>query len=344
MAASPGRHRPGDRDRLPVTYVLPLRRDPVAPATPASRTVARAELDDLIRYLHAVAGWVDDPIVVDGSPPATFAEHDRLWREVVRHIAPDRTIADPPDKVSGVVTGARRARHAVVVVADDDVRWSRRQLADALMRMTETEADLLRPQNRFDPSPWHARWDTGRTLVNRAVGGDWPGTIVVRREAVAAGYGYGVMFENLDLHRTVRARGGRTALARDLVVVRRPPSVGGFAHQRVRQAYDEIARPWRLAWQLAIVPLAVVGGRRAIALMAAAAVATAEVGRRRGGRQGFPPTGPLWAPAWLAERGLCAWLALGARARGGVRYRGRRVRVAARPVRAITVRPPAPGG
>ena len=42
-------------------------------------------------------------------------------------------------------------------------------------------ADVVRPQNYFQPLPWHARWDTGRMLLNRVTGGDWPGTLGVRR-------------------------------------------------------------------------------------------------------------------------------------------------------------------
>jgi hypothetical protein len=71
----------------------------------------------------------------------------------------------------------------VLVVGDDDVRWSRAQLVEALAGMDDG-VDLIRPQNRFVPAPWHARWDTGRMLLNRAAGGDWPGTMVVRRRHV----------------------------------------------------------------------------------------------------------------------------------------------------------------
>ena len=313
-------------DLLALTYVLPIRRE--ASGRHAA-DAAHAEAADLDAYLRRRAGWVDEVIVVDGSPPEVAAAHARRWSGLVVHVAPDPTLADPPDKASGVVTGARLAHHDVVVIGDDDVRWERRQLADALGRMAGL--DLLRPHNRFDGEPWHARWDTGRILINRAVGGDWPGTMVVRRDLVRPGYGYGVLFENLDLVRTVEARGGRSGVARDLVVARRPPDAGWFARQRVRQAYDEWARPWRLAWQLALLPAAVVGGRRAMAGLAAAAVLVAEVGRRRGGTDGFRRSAPLWAPLWLAERAVCAWLAVAARARGGVRYRGRRVAEPATP-------------
>lgn len=310
-------------DRLPLSYVLPIRRE----------AEEAAETGELTAYLERLSRWVDEVIVVDGSPADVAAAHRRAWGGHVRLAAPDRELADPPDKVSGVVTGSRLARHDVVVVGDDDVRWRRDQLADALARMEG--ADLVRPQNRFVPAPWHARWDTARMLVNRATGGDWPGTMVVRRAFLAPGYGYGVLFENLDLVRTVRARGGRTEVARDLVVDRRPPDADWFWRQRVRQAYDEWARPWHLAWQLAVVPTALLGGRRAVAAMAAGAVVVAEIGRRRGGRDAFPATAALWAPAWLAERAVCSWLAVVALCRGGVRYRGRRVAVAATPTRRI---------
>ncbi|MDP9388012.1 MAG: glycosyltransferase family 2 protein, partial [Actinomycetota bacterium] len=57
---------------------------------------------------------------------------------------------------------------------------------------------------------------------------------------------------------------------------------------------------------------------------AALTVAAAEVGRRRaGGIAVFPPTCSLLAPVWVAERAVCAWLAVESRVvRGGVPYAG----------------------
>ena len=67
------------------------------------------------------------------------------------------------------------------MIADDDVRYE----PAALRRAAELldEHDLVRPQNFFEPLPWHARWDTARTLLNRGFGRDYPGTLAVRRLA-----------------------------------------------------------------------------------------------------------------------------------------------------------------
>jgi hypothetical protein len=197
-------------------------------------------------------------------------------------------------------------------------------------------ADVVRPANHFDPLPWHARLDTGRILLNRVFGGDWPGTLGVRRGRLLAAGGYDgtAMFENLELVRTVQAVGGTEVVASDVHVRRLPPTTAHFVGQRVRQAYDELARPWRLVAFLAVVPtVARLSVRRrwaALGAGVAAVVATAEVGRRRdGGRDVFPASSSLLAPLWVLERGTCSWLALWARLRGGVPYRDGRLRKAA---------------
>ena len=112
----------------------------------------------------------------------------------------------------------------------------------------------------------------------------------------------------------------------------------------MRQAYDEIARPLRLTTQLALLPavavLARFGGAWGVGSALTGVVALAEIGRRRaGGRRVFPATASLLAPAWLAERAICSWLAVAARlALGGVPYRGRVLRHAATPMRVLRAR------
>jgi hypothetical protein len=237
-------------------------------------------------------------------------------------------------KVDGVMTGIVLASNESIVIADDDVRYGTTDLEriEALL----AEADLVWPQNYFDPLPWHARWDTARTLINRAVRYDYPGTLGIRRSAVLAAGGYDgdVMFENLELRRTIEAAGGTVSTPLDLFVRRRPPTTRHFWSQRVRQAYDDLALPVRLGTFLAIIPASagVVAAGRPVAIAAAAigSMMLAEVGRRRAhGRRVFPATAALWAPAWVAERSITSWLALAARSRGGVRYGGGRIRAAA---------------
>jgi hypothetical protein len=167
------------------TYVLPIRRTTVAPD------------DDLPAYLEALVRLLP-VIVVDGSPPGTFAAHRASWPRTIDHVPvdEDRRI-DLNGKVAGVVSGLRRVRTPKAVIADDDVRYdpfALRRLAALL-----DDADVVRPQNVFVPLPWHALLDTGRTLIARATGGDWPGTLGVRMYAYrrSGEYDGDVLFENL---------------------------------------------------------------------------------------------------------------------------------------------------
>ncbi|MBV8369277.1 MAG: glycosyltransferase family 2 protein [Candidatus Eremiobacteraeota bacterium] len=314
------------------TYVLPIRRTIVEPH------------DDLAAYLEVLARLLP-VVVVDGSPPAVFAAHRASWPRAVEHVPvdEDRRI-DLNGKVAGVVTGLRRVRTPKAVIADDDVRYD----PFALRRVAALldGADVVRPQNVFVPLPWHALLDTGRTLIARATGGDWPGTLGVRMDAYrrAGEYDGDVLFENLELVRTVRAAGGREHVAYDLFVERRAPATARYLSQRVRQAYDELARPRRLAVQLSLAPAMALAAYRfgpaALAAFALGSVLVAESGRRRAdGRRVFPALAAACAPAWVAERALTSWAALGLRlARGGVRYSHGRLRVAANSERALRER------
>jgi hypothetical protein len=301
---------------LPLSYVLPLRWDDADPAAVA----------ELTGYLRGLSTGIDVH-VVDGSPVEVFAVHHATWGDMVRHYPPDPAYRFANGKVNGVLTGLHAARHEHVVIADDDVRHTMESLT-AIHRALYT-ASVVRPQNYFDPLPWHARWDTARSLLNRAVGADFPGTLGVRRSPLVeiGGYDGDVLFENLELIRTVRAAGGRESDARHVYVRRLPPDTRRFWQQRVRQAYDEFAQPARMALFLAVLPAAALLPRRYLAAAAVAAVALAEAGRRRaGGDVVFPASATLLAPVWLVERGTCAWLAVGTRFLfGGVRYAGGRL-------------------
>lgn len=320
---------------LDLSYVLPLRWTEPGP------------LDELATYLRGIAGGVAETIVVDGSPGPLFDAHAAALAGVAHHLPPHPDLDFGMGKVNGVVTGLREARHELVVIADDDVRWNGAGLRRAAALLDRSE--LVRPQNFFDELPWHARWDTARSLLNRVFTGDpalpvgdFPGTLAVRRSAffAAGAYDGDALFENLELMRTIRASGGRVLTPLDLYVARRPPSASHFLSQRVRQAYDDFAIPARIGAFLLFAPAALeLGRRRRVGDLAAGALASvgiAELGRRRaGGRARFPLSGSLAAPLWIAERSLCAWLALFERARGGVRYGDGRLPLAANSLRCL---------
>jgi len=299
---------------LDLTYLVPL------------RWADGEQRRDLATYLAEIAPLCAEVIVVDGSPPPVFAANREAWGGCVTHLPPAEDERCLMGKVAGVRTGVRIASREHLVIADDDVHWDLEGLRRAAQLLERH--DLVRPQNYFSSLPWHARWDTARTLLNRGLGRDYPGTLAARRSRLLAMglYDGDVLFENLELIRTVRADGGSVVSPLDLYVARVPPSASHFWGQRTRQAYDDFALPIRMALWLAILPLlALAAARRRPSLaLAPAVLATlaAERGRRRaGGAAVFPASSSLLAPVWVLERGICAWLAVLQRLRfGGVRY------------------------
>ncbi len=317
---------------LGLTYVLPL------------RWSDDGDADELTFYLRWLADQVEEVLVVDGSPPELFEGHAVRWSGFVTHLRLDPSLRFRNGKVNGVTTGMKAASHERVVIADDDVRYDR----EGLERMFEQldAHDLVRPQNYFAPLPWHAAWDTARTLLNRAFGADYPGTLGIRRTIFerTGGYDGDVLFENLELMRTITAAGGRVVAPLDLYVRRLPPETAHFLGQRVRQAYDEFALPGRLALWLALVPALGLGvatrSARAVSAGVGLSIACAELGRRRaGGTRYFAAHTSLLAPVWLLERGVCSWIAVVQRiGRGGVVYADGVVERAATPVKELRER------
>ena len=299
-----------------LTYVLPL------------KWGEGQNVDELAGYLR----WLSelcDVIVVDGSDPEIFERHGRAWGSFVKHVTPDADLKFAMGKVNGVVTGLRSAATDYAIIGDDDVRYTEESLM--AVRAALDHAEIVRPQNYFEPLPWHAAWDTGRTLLNRSFRADYPGTLGIRRDffmSVGGTYDGDTMFENLELMRTIEAGGGKVASPLDIYVKRSPPDSKHFLSQRVRQAYDDLAQPARLTFSLSLWPLALLlrgrARRRFVAGVVGGAIALAELGRRRaGGTKYFPWFTSFLAPAWLIERATCSWLALGSRVfRGGIRYAG----------------------
>jgi hypothetical protein len=306
------------------TYLLPI------------RLSTRAD-DELTAYLHGISRRCR-VVVVDGSPPDVFRTSHDSWSSFAVHVPPADACACANGKAHGVLTGLELVDTPWMVVADDDVRYTPESLDRCLAALGD--GDLVRPQNYFDPLPWHARWDTARILLNRAAGGDFPGTLLVRTEALRAAGGYNgdVLFENLEMMRSIERAGGTCVSRPDLFVRRLPPTARHFRSQRVRQAYDEFARPLLLVAELALLPvaasMAATGRGRALVGGALASIVVAEIGRRRsGGRRWFPVSASLLAPMWLAERAVCAWCAVGCRLTGGVRYSSGKLLMAATPRR-----------
>ncbi|MBJ7610091.1 MAG: glycosyltransferase [Candidatus Dormibacteraeota bacterium] len=306
------------------TYLLPLRRE-----------IAEQADGELARYVRDLAGSCD-VLVVDGSTPAVAQANAAAFGSTVTLITPAEDLRCANGKTWGVHTGLRHGGE-VVVIADDDVRWDPAALARALAMLDS--CDLVLPQNYFSPLVWHAAWDTGRTLLNRAVAHDWPGTLVLRSSALpeTPPYRGDALFENCELLRTVRADGGRVRVAGDLFVARRPPSVRQFLSQRPRQAYDDLSQPARMTLMLLVLPVALRVRGRGLALAIAVCVAVAETGRRRHrGGHVFPWYTSLCAPLWMCERSLTAWWAMWLRISGrGAMYGGRRLLLAATPGRVL---------
>ena len=298
-----------------LTYVLPL------------KWAESGDVEEMATYLKELSGKCD-VIVVDGSEPDVFDEHARSWGETTEVIPPDDDLQYTMGKVNGTVTGIRRARSDFVVLADDDVRYNEEGLAR--VRALLDHFELVRPQNYFDPLPWHAAWDTSRSLLNRSFGADYPGTLGLRKSffmRLGGTYDGDSIFENLELMRTIEAGGGSLTSPLDLYVRRIPPTTAHFWSQRVRQAYDDLAQPPRLLLFLSLIPAVAAARHRRgklVAGLVTGSIALAEMGRRRtGGTDFFPWYTSFLAPAWVAERAVCSWLAVANKlARGGVPYAG----------------------
>lgn len=327
----------GSMTRVGISYVVPIRCD----------THCGGHLG-LGRSLELLRDAGIDVVVVDGSSGVGELTHKAAFlcvRHLMVEIRPGIN-----GKVRAVHTGVAAAVHERVVIADDDVRFDPR-LLERLAGQLE-DADLVVPQNHFaEPHRWHTYWDAARTLINRAFGHDYPGTLAVRQSMFVnmGGYDEAALFENLELIRTVRAAGGRVLWAADIFVPRVGPSTSTFLRQRVRQAYDDLGQPLRLACELSLLPLfawTALRHRGALSAAVGSTVVLAEVGRRRdGGRQVFPAMASLAAPLWVAERACCVWIAVWLRVvKGGVLYRGSRLRKAASPLRKLRhqQRPPEP--
>lgn len=140
------------------TYILPVRLPDEGP------------IEELAAYVRSLSGV--DIVVVDGSSPKLFAALKCRLGSAATHVPPDLRIKGRNGKVRGVLTGLQLAKHDKIVVADDDVRYDDLTLRELIRDLDSW--DVVRPQNYFHPQPWHAVIDGSRSLINRALDGDWP--------------------------------------------------------------------------------------------------------------------------------------------------------------------------
>jgi hypothetical protein len=307
-----------------LSYILPIKWD------------GDQDTVELTLYLETISRHVD-LIIVDGSSPINYEQHKAMWGNFSMHLPPDETLDFINGKVNGVITGLRLAKYNEVIIADDDVRYNLDQLV--YMQSLLGDVQLVVPQNYFSPNPWHGQWDTSRSLLNRAINHDYPGTLAIQRDFInpLGGYDGDVMFENLELIRTVKAGYGQVLYKDDLYIRRLPPTDGHFWSQRVRQAFDDNAQPLRLGFFILLLPALIAAAFLSPLLpviLLALSILVAETGRHKfQGSRVFPLACSFYAPCWLLERGFCTWLALFHKLRnGGIQYNGRIIRIAANPI------------
>lgn len=302
----------------PCTYLLTVRR---------VRYDVR-EAREFRDYFRLLAGADCEVLVVDGSPFDVFAAHGEAWRGACRHVAVDSQYKYLNGKVNGIHTGIALATHEAVILADDDIRYTVRDVK----RMTELldAGDMVRPQNYLRPLPFWARMEAARMLINRAwiAEGDYTGTLGVRRSAMRlyGDYDGDVLFDNEEIVRHFRTQKARIAYARDFFIEKRPSTFRKWIEQRPRQAYEDFVMRGKTFF-FASLPFAFMMswllGRFAWALLLLIVVACGSIffayrGCDGEARRYFPKSVCLYAPLWIVERAFSTYWAFYWRAtRGG---------------------------
>jgi glycosyl transferase family 21 len=294
-----------------LTYLLPIRRAKFS----AAETL---ELADYFRTLTNSGGEV---LVIDGSPADVFEQHADAWRSLVRHEGVDRSFGYLNDKVNGIHTGVNLATSEKIVLADDDIRYTRDEV-DRVCKLLD-QFEVVRPQNFLSPLPCWARMEAARMLINRATlrTADYPGTCAFRRATMlrVGHYDGDVLFDNEEIVRHFARAGATISYAIDLFVRKRPPTLRKWVEQRPRQAYEDFGLRSKTAIFLSLPILAIwIGfavGLNALLLFFAALVAGAMglalVGRLRGSAARYFPLSTLvLAPLWILERTASTYWAI----------------------------------
>jgi hypothetical protein len=278
------------------------------------------EAEEFKNYFSLLAGAGCDVLVVDGSPPAVFAAHGETWRGACRHASVDPRYKYLNGKVNGIHTGISLAAHERVILADDDIRYTR----EDVHRMVELldSHEMVRPQNYLRPLPLWARTEAARMLINRAWlrEGDYTGTLGVRRSAMLrfGHYDGDVLFDNEEIVRHFRLHRARIAYARDFFILKRPPTLRKWVEQRPRQAYEDFVMRIKTLFFALLPPALVIlwlivgwlGAGIFAAVIACGSMLMASRGLSDGAVSYFPRWVCLYAPLWIAERAASTYWAI----------------------------------
>ena len=282
--------------------------------------VTPAEIASFTAYFQMLAGAGCDVLVVDGSPEGVFAAHHAAWQAVATHIAVDPRYHYLNGKVNGIHTGVDVARCERIILADDDIRYTARNV-ERMCALLDHH-DMVRPQNYLSPLPWWGRMEAARMLINRGVlpTGDYPGTCGVTRSAMlrVGHYDGDVLFDNEEIVRHFIVKGARVCHANDFFILKRSPTLSKWREQRPRQAYEDFVMRLKTAAFLAVLPLALAvaltWGAAAllcyVLAIAAVSMVLAERGRRGAARRYFPAWCTAFAPLWVLERSISVYAAL----------------------------------
>ena len=293
------------------TYILPIRRV----------RALRREVDDLAEYFRKLAREGCEVLIVDGSSPEIFAQHDHAWCKLCRHVPVDRRYTYLNGKVNGVHTGVDLASCESVILADDDIRYTPEDIRRACELLKRH--DMIRPQNYLAPLPWWARTEAARMLINRGVlrSGDYPGTCAFRRSACLrfGHYDGDVLFDNEEIVRHFILNGGDVCYALDFFILKRPPTLRKWLEQRPRQAYEDFDMRAKTLLFLSLLPAAMAlgvysGAGAALAFLfviSACAAVLAGLGLLRDQTYKFFPVHVMfYAPFWVLERSVSVYWAL----------------------------------
>src|SRR6185436_17809888 len=293
------------------SFIVPIRRV----------QVDSLEIKRLSNYFRSLSGAGCEVLIVDGSPKLVFEEHAKSWQSFSKHVAPDPKYTYLNGKVNGVHTGIDLASCERIILADDDIRYT----AADVNRMCELldSFELVRPQNFIAPSPWWARLENARILINRGVlrAGDYPGTCGFRRSAIlrVGPYDGDVLFDNEELVRHFAVNGGDIKYALDFLILKRPPTLTKWLEQRPRQAYEDFVMRAKTAAFLAVIPttlgLSFLTTARFVifflAMLSLLSVLLSARGLMRdAAHRFFPVRSPFYAPLWILERSLSVYWAL----------------------------------